>query len=73
MSAMVFESFLSTPEVLAVFSETSLVQAMLDFEAALSRAQAAEDLVPTAAAANIAGVCRHALFDVPANSPTVLP
>ena len=66
MSAMVFESFLSTPEVLAVFSETSLVQAMLDFEAALSRAQAAEGLVPTAAAVNIAGVCRHALFDVPA-------
>ena len=66
MSAMVFESFLSTPEVLAVFSETSLVQAMLDFEAALSRAQAAEGVVPTAAAANIAGVCRHALFDVPA-------
>ena len=66
MSALVFESFLSTPEVLAVFSETSLVQAMLDFEAALVRAQAAEGLVPVAAALSIAGVCRHALFDVPA-------
>ena len=66
MSALVFESFLSTPEVLAVFSETSLVQAMLDFEAALARAQAAEGMIPGAAALTIAGVCKRELFDVPA-------
>ncbi len=66
MSALVFESFLSTPEVLAVFSETSLVQAMLDFEAALARAQAAEGMIPAAAVLTIAGVCKRELFDVPA-------
>ena len=66
MSALVFESFLSTPEVLAVFSETSLVQAMLDFEAALARAQAAEGMIPAAAALTIADACKRELFDVPA-------
>ena len=66
MSALVFESFLSTPEVLAVFSEASLAQAMLDFEAALARAQAAEGMIPAAAALTIAGVCKRELFDVPA-------
>ena len=66
MSALVFESFLSTPEVLAVFSETSLVQAMLDFEAALARAQGAEGMIPAAAALTIADACKRELFDVPA-------
>ena len=31
MAALVFESFLSTPQAIAVFSETAVVQAMLDF------------------------------------------
>ena len=64
MSALVFEAFLSTPEVIAVFSETSVLQAMMDFEAALARAQAEEGVIPAAAAAAIAGVCKAELFDV---------
>ncbi|MCW7539023.1 3-carboxy-cis,cis-muconate cycloisomerase [Aquabacterium sp. A7-Y] len=64
MSAFVFEGFLSTPEMLDIFSETSVVQAMMDFEAALAQAQAAEGLVPAAAAQTIAGVCKAELYDV---------
>src|SRR5438045_620132 len=59
-----FERFLSTPEVLAVFDEAAVVQAMLDFEAALARAQADEGVIPGAAAAAITGVCRAELYDV---------
>ncbi|MFL6664097.1 MAG: 3-carboxy-cis,cis-muconate cycloisomerase [Rhizobacter sp.] len=59
-----FERFLSTPEVLAVFDEAAVVQAMLDFEAALARAQADEGVIPAAAAAAITGVCRVELYDV---------
>jgi 3-carboxy-cis,cis-muconate cycloisomerase len=66
MSAPVFEGFLSTTEMLEVFSETAVVQAMMDFEAALARAQAEEGVIPAAAAAAIAGVCKAELYDVPA-------
>src|SRR6185295_5402583 len=44
----------------------AVVQAMLDFEAALSRAQADEGIIPPSAAAAIAGVCKAELFDLPA-------
>lgn len=66
MSAEVFESFLSAPSMRAVFAPSSVVQALLDVEAALARAQAAEGRVPVAAAQAIAGVCKAELFDVPA-------
>jgi 3-carboxy-cis,cis-muconate cycloisomerase len=66
MSALVFEGFLATPEILSVFSEASVVQAMLDFEAALARAQAAEGVIPAAAAVAIASACKSELFDTAA-------
>ncbi len=65
MSALVFDSLLSSPDVVAVFSPTAVVQAMLDFEATLARAQAAEGVIPMAAAQAIAGVCKSELFDLP--------
>ena len=61
---MVFEEFLATPEIQAVFGEASIIQAMLDFEAALARASAREGLIPKAAAVSIAGVCRAELYDL---------
>ncbi|GAP33780.1 lyase family protein [Piscinibacter sakaiensis] len=61
-----FEAFLSTPQALAAFDAPAVVQAMLDVEAALVRAQAAVGLVPLPAAQAIAGVCKAELFDVPA-------
>jgi 3-carboxy-cis,cis-muconate cycloisomerase len=59
-----FEGFLSTPEVGEVFSERNLLAAMLKFEAALARAQAAEGLIPVSAAQSIIGTCKVELFDV---------
>src|SRR5262249_29551565 len=56
----------SSPEIAGVYAETSVVQAMLDFEAALVRAQADCDLVPQKAAAAIAGMCKAELYDAAA-------
>ena len=53
----IFDSFLSTPETLAAFGERGVVAAMLRFEAALARAQAAEGLIPEATADAIADCC----------------
>ena len=66
MSSFAFEGFLSTPEMLEVFSEHSVTQAMMDFEAALARALAAQGLIPAAASQAITGVCKAELYDVPA-------
>jgi 3-carboxy-cis,cis-muconate cycloisomerase len=61
----IFEGFLSTPETLAAFSDGNYVAAMLRFEAALAASQAAEGLIPDAAAQAIANCCKVELFDVP--------
>ncbi|MES2910346.1 MAG: 3-carboxy-cis,cis-muconate cycloisomerase, partial [Pseudomonadota bacterium] len=60
----IFEGFLSTPEVLELFSERQIVEAMLRFEASLARAQASVGLIPEAAAQSIVGTCKVELFDV---------
>ncbi len=66
MTGAVFEALIATPEALAVFEAGSVVQALLEVEAAVLRARAAEGQLPVAAAQAIAGVCKAALFDVPA-------
>jgi 3-carboxy-cis,cis-muconate cycloisomerase len=66
MSVSIFDSFLTTPDMIAAFDDAAVVQAMLDFEAALARAQAAEGLIPARAASAIEGVCKAALYDIPA-------
>lgn len=60
----IFEGPLTTPEVLAAFSERSFLEAMLRFEASLARAQASVGLIPEAAAQSIIGTCKVELFDV---------
>ncbi|MDQ0569486.1 3-carboxy-cis,cis-muconate cycloisomerase [Variovorax paradoxus] len=60
----IFEGFLSTSETLSAFSDRNFVDAMLRFEAALTRAQAALGLVPESAAHSIVGSCKVELFDV---------
>lgn len=60
-----FERFVSTPQVADVLGDHSLVAAMLRFEAALARAQASVDLIPTGVAQSIVGTCKVELFDVP--------
>jgi 3-carboxy-cis,cis-muconate cycloisomerase len=66
MSVSIFDSFLTSTEMIAAFDDAAIVQAMFRFEAALSRAQAEEGLIPPAAASAIAGVCNAQLYDIPA-------
>ena len=47
----------------AIFTDHVRLQRMLDFEAALARAEARLDVIPKAAAAPIASQCRAELFD----------
>ena len=66
VTAPLFDRFLSTPEILEVFEARPFVQAMFDFEAALARAEAAEGVIPDAAAAKIASACRVEAYDLDA-------
>ena len=63
--SQVFESFLSTPEMLEVLNERDFVAAMLQFESALSTAQAQVGLIPESAAQTIRSCCHVEQFDVP--------
>lgn len=56
----------STPEMSAIFSGGSLVARMLEFEAALARAQARAGLIAEEAAKAIASRCNVELFDIAA-------
>jgi 3-carboxy-cis,cis-muconate cycloisomerase len=62
----IFDAFLTTPEMIAVFDDGAVVQAMFRFEESLARAQAAQGLIPESAARAIAGVCKAQLYDIPA-------
>jgi 3-carboxy-cis,cis-muconate cycloisomerase len=62
----VFDEFLSTPEMLELFGAPSMLQSMLDFEAALARAEAGAGLIPQSAANAIAGACKVELLDAAA-------
>jgi len=59
-----FDGFLSTSEALEVFGERHFLAAMLQFQAALARAQADVGLIPEPSAQSIIGTCRVELFDV---------
>lgn len=50
----------------AVFSDSAHVQGMLDFEAALARAEAKAGVIPVAAVAPIAAACDAGLYDLAA-------
>jgi 3-carboxy-cis,cis-muconate cycloisomerase len=66
VEASVFERFLGSAESLQAFGAQAFVQAMLDFEAALAQAQAAEGLIGAEAARAIAAACHVEQFDLPA-------
>jgi len=63
---MIFDRFLASPDVMRVLDERAFVQAMLDFEAALARAQATAGAIPADAGAAIAAACDARGFDVDA-------
>lgn len=62
-SAMLAPLF-GAPEVAAVFCDRAQLQAMLDFEAALARAEARTGVIPRATAPAIAAHCRADAFDL---------
>ncbi len=65
MGALLFERTLARPEMLAVFADEALVEAMLAFEAALAESEAAAGAIPATAVAAIVAACRTG-FDVEA-------
>jgi 3-carboxy-cis,cis-muconate cycloisomerase len=54
MAGRLIESLATTDELAELFSDESVLQAMLDFEAALARAEAGVGIIPRAAAEKIA-------------------
>ncbi|MGK5021291.1 lyase family protein [Janthinobacterium sp. LB2P10] len=66
MSVSIFDSFLTTSEMIAVFDDAAIVQAMFRFEQALAQAQADEGMLAPAAAHAIASVCNAQLYDIAA-------
>ncbi|MCH7343826.1 lyase family protein [Pelomonas sp. CA6] len=66
MTVMVFEAFISTPQMQAVYAEGAVAQALMDVEAAVARVQARLGLIPSHAGQAIASLCRAELYDVPA-------
>lgn len=66
MSNQLFDAYFTSAPMRAVFCDRGRLQGMLDFEAALARAEAAVGLIPASAVAPIAGACRAELYDVPA-------
>jgi len=60
------ETMFASPEMAAIFSGRSMVQRMLDVEAALARAQARAGMIPQQAAAAIGAKCRVELFNLEA-------
>ena len=60
------ELYFSTPAMSAAFAASAHLQAMLDFEAALARAEAGLGIIPHSAASEIAAKCKVELFDMAA-------
>ncbi len=57
------ETLFTTDAMRAVFADDRRIQRMLDFEAALARAEAATGVIPAAAAASIVRCCRAETYD----------
>nr|WP_207388667.1 3-carboxy-cis,cis-muconate cycloisomerase [Azotobacter chroococcum] len=66
LSNQLFDAYFTSAPMRAVFSDHGRLQGMLDFEAALARAEAQVGLIPEAAVAPIAGACRAEAYDVAA-------
>ena len=63
MSNQLFDRYFISAAMAAVFSDTGRVQGMLDFEAALARAEARVGLIPQSAVAPIEAACRAERYD----------
>jgi len=72
MPASLIDSLATTPPLAELFSDRSVLQAMLDFEAALARAEARLGLVPQSAADAIAVAAKAEAFDLATLSHDIL-
>ena len=63
MSDLLFDAYFTAEAMKQVFCDHGRVQAMLDVEAALARAQARVGVIPLSALAPIAAACRAELYD----------
>jgi 3-carboxy-cis,cis-muconate cycloisomerase len=66
MSARLIESLATTPALAVVFSDESVLQAMLEFETALARAEARTGVIPADAAEAITAAAKPGNFDISA-------
>jgi 3-carboxy-cis,cis-muconate cycloisomerase len=66
MSGRLIESLATTPAMAELFSDESVLRAMLDFEAALGRAEAGCGVIPKKSADAITAAARPANFDASA-------
>jgi 3-carboxy-cis,cis-muconate cycloisomerase len=64
IDSAIFRDIYGTPEMREIFDDRALVQAWLDAEAALARAEAEVGLIPPEAAEEIAANCRADLIDL---------
>ena len=65
-SNQLFDAYFTADSMAEVFCDQGRLQGMLDFEAALARAEARVGLIPQAAVAPIAQACLASLYDVDA-------
>ncbi|HEY4903459.1 MAG TPA: 3-carboxy-cis,cis-muconate cycloisomerase [Candidatus Sulfotelmatobacter sp.] len=70
--ARLIESLATTDPLAELFSDQSVLQALLDFEVALARAEARAGIVPHAAAESIAAAAKAETFDIAAFSHDIL-
>ncbi len=62
-ASQLFDAYFTGAPMRQVFSDQGRVQGMLDFEAALARAEAAAGVIPHAVVADIQAACRAELYD----------
>jgi 3-carboxy-cis,cis-muconate cycloisomerase len=66
LSGRLIESLATTPALAALFSDESVLQAMLEFETALARAEARSGVIPSQAADAIRAAAKTGNFDIAA-------
>ena len=71
MSNQLFDAYFTAPAMRAIFCDAGRVQGMLDFEAALARAEARVGLIPAEVVAPIEAACKAELYDYPALAQAV--
>jgi 3-carboxy-cis,cis-muconate cycloisomerase len=73
MSSQLMAPLLASAAMRAIMSDRARLQRMLDFEAALARAEAAVGIIPASCAVEIGEACRAERFDIAAVAEAAIP